>query len=189
MIMLISIILIIVIVIFLIYNHKASKRKGVLIIGIIIILTLTIGLIAFFGEYYFYISDFEEELTKTENYGGTIIINLDKDASKSNYCIFLRDTEYNNAVNFSKNPIQVAVCSIDENTNLKLIKKEKWSYEKYGEFVRKINSLEKYEEDNDNYIKIRDYKSDCYVDMISLNPIIYEYFMINLNVPTEYMLK
>ena len=171
-----------------------SKRKNILIIGIIIILVLIIGLIMFFIKYYmessfYYISDFEKQLSKTENYGGTIIINLDKDASKSNYCIFLRDTEYNNAVNFSKNPIQVVVFSIDENTNLKLIKKEKWSYEKSGEFVRKINSIEKYEEDNDNYIKIRDYKSDCYVDMISLNPIIYEYFMINLNVPTEYMLK
>ena len=104
-----------------------SKRKNILIIGIIIILVLIIGLIMFFIKYYmessfYYISDFEKQLSKTENYGGTIIINIDKEDSKSNYCIFLRDTEYNNAVNFSKNPIQVEVCSIDENTNLKLIK-------------------------------------------------------------------
>ena len=95
-----------------------SKRKNIFIIGIIIILVLIIGIIIFFIKYYmessfYYISDFEKELSKTENYGGTIIINLDKDASKSKYCIFLRDTEYNNAVNFSKNPIQVVVFSID----------------------------------------------------------------------------
>ncbi len=170
-----------------------KTRKNIFIIGIII-LGLIIVLTVFFKEYYIknsfsYISDFEKELSKTENYGGTIIINVDKDVSKSNYCIFLKDTEYNNAVNFSKTPIQVVVCLIDENARLEPIKKEKWSYEKCGQFVNEINILEKYEEDSDNYIKIRDYKSDFYVDMLSLNSITYKYFMINLNVPTDYMFK
>lgn len=170
------------------------NKKNILMIGIIIVFGLIIGVLLFFRLYYVggsfsYISDFEKELLKTENYGGTIIINLDKDVSKSSYCIFLKDTEYNNAVNFSKTPIQVVICSIDENSKLKAIKKEKWTYKKYGEFMNKLNSLEKYDEDNNNYIKIRDYKFDSYVDILSLNAITYEYFMINLNVPTEYWLK
>ena len=115
---------------------------------------------------------------------------MDKDISKSNYCIFLEDREFNNAINSSGTPIKVKIFKINEQSNLEFINSESWTYERYEEFLNQLNNLEKYEEDNNNqYIKIRDYKSDYYVDMISFNYITYKYFMINLNVPTDYLLK
>lgn len=164
-----------------------SIKRKILIIGFIFLLCAIIVIIIFPKKNY--ISSFENELLRKENNGGTIIINLDKDTNKSDYCIYLKDLEYNNTVNFSKKPIQLITFSINTSSKLQVNKKENWTREKFGEFYKKINSLEKYEQDNGNYIKIRDYKSDYYVNMLSLNPIIYEYFFINLNVPTENLLK
>ena len=163
-----------------------SIKRKILITGFIFLLCAIMVIIIFHKKNY--ISSFENELLRKENNGG-IIINLDKDANKSNYCIYLKDLENNNTVSFSEKPIQLITFSINTSSKLQVNKKENWTREKFEEFYKKINSLEKYEQDNGNYIKIRDYKSDYYVDMLSLNPIIYEYFFINLNVPTENLLK
>ena len=135
-----------------------------------------------------YIDSFNNDIQEG-NCVGAIIINPDKDNSKCDYCIYLKDFQIGNAVHIGKKPIVFVMFYIDNNSKLQVRKMDKWTYNKMVDFYNEIDYLEKYDQNGDNYIKIRNNNSEYYVDMLSLNPIMYEYFFVNLNVPTDYLLK
>lgn len=149
-----------------------DKLKGISIFVVIIAVLVIIGISLI---KYFEISSFERELSKSINYGGTIIINLDKDTSKSNVCVYFKDMAYNSSSDLSKTPIKMMIFSIDEKSKLKVIKKENWTRDKYGKLNGEIIDLDKYNENNDNLMKIRDYEDDCYVSIEKIKNIANEY--------------
>ena len=159
-------------------------------IFLIIIIVLIIG----FGIWYKiydkkYYESYFNELLSGANYGGNTVINSDKDTSKSEFCIGIRDITYNNAVGTKDNHYMVCVFEIQDNSELKLVSSKVWKNEEISSFFEKIDKLEKCYEENENRIKIINGMEEYYVKMIDLNPIMYQYFFINLNLPSRDILK